>query len=129
MQDPAETDFAFTISSGDIDRYSDGGAGKSGRIIVHNDLGALMHSCWTYWGSSGAPIFNRKSGEIVGIHNSWDPSCGQRHAVGVEGINFCVDDMLKMQVRWKKLPRQLKFLYTRSSKRLLTEEEYLYLLK
>eukprot|EP00944_MAST-04C_sp_MAST-4C-sp1_P011150 g11150.t1 len=87
----------FTISSGDIDGYSDGGAGKSGRIIVHNDLGALMHSCWTYWGSSGAPIFNRKSGEIVGIHNSWDPSCGQRHAVGVEGINFCVDDMLKMQ--------------------------------
>ena len=87
----------FTISAGDIDGYSNVGTGKSGRVIVHNDLGALMHSCWTYWGSSGAPIFNRKSGKVVGIHNSWDPSCGQRHAVGVEGISFCVDDMLKMQ--------------------------------
>lgn len=27
---------------------------------VHEKLGPLKHSCWTYWGHEGAPIFNRK---------------------------------------------------------------------
>jgi len=44
------------------------------------ELGATIHSCWTYWGHSGAPLFNEK-GEIVGLHNSWNNTTGARHAV------------------------------------------------
>ena len=67
------------------------------RIEVRNDLGQLMHSCWTYWGSSGAPIFNANNGHVVGIHNSWDPNCGQRHGVGIEGIKFALDEMMSLK--------------------------------
>jgi hypothetical protein len=88
----------FTISEGTIDGYVDDNVKKksTSRIHVSNDLGALMHGCWTYWGSSGAPIFNKENGNIVGIHNSWDPSCGQRHGVGIEGIRFCINEMMTL---------------------------------
>ena len=40
----------------------------------HNnaDIGALKHSCWTYWSHSGAPLVNRDTGDLVGLHSSWD---------------------------------------------------------
>jgi hypothetical protein len=40
--------------------------------------GYLQHSCWTYWGHSGAPIFNEE-GCVVGIHCAWDDGTGMRH--------------------------------------------------
>ena len=40
--------------------------------------GYLQHSCWTYWGHSGAPIFNEE-GCVVGIHCAWDDRTGMRH--------------------------------------------------
>ena len=50
-------------------------------------LGRLLHSCWTYWGHSGAPLFDR-DGRIVGLHNSWDAdNDGQRHGVDWVRIN------------------------------------------
>ena len=89
----------FTISPGDIDGYmdDDDDIDDNSRIEVRNDLGQLMHSCWTYWGSSGAPIFNANNGHVVGIHNSWDPNCGQRHGVGIEGIKFALDEMMSLK--------------------------------
>jgi len=44
-------------------------------------LGGFMHSCWTYWGHSGAPIFNQ-NGQLVALHNSWDDLNGMRHGIG-----------------------------------------------
>lgn len=48
-------------------------------------LGSIKHSSFTYWGHSGAPLFNKK-GEIVGIHNSWDERDCMRHAISLEEI-------------------------------------------
>lgn len=47
------------------------------------DLGATKHSCWTYWGHSGAPLFNIR-GEVVALHNSWNDITAARHAVSHE---------------------------------------------
>jgi len=49
------------------------------------DLGATKHSCWTYWGHSGAPLFNTR-GEIVALHNSWNDITAARHAVSHQEI-------------------------------------------
>ena len=40
--------------------------------------GYLQHSCWTYWGHSGAPLFNQV-GHVVGLHCAWDDRTGMRH--------------------------------------------------
>ncbi|KAK7445830.1 AT hook domain-containing protein [Colletotrichum acutatum] len=47
----------------------------------NSDIGALMHSCWTYWGHSGAPLVDRKTGTLVGLHSSWDDETGMRRGV------------------------------------------------
>ena len=39
----------------------------------------LQHSCWTYWGHSGAPLFNEQ-GRVSGLHCAWDDQTGMRHA-------------------------------------------------
>ena len=69
----------FWISFGKIKGYMKGG------IYCENDLGPLIHNCWTYWGHSGAPIFNIK-GEIVGMHNSWNEKNANRHGNSLLGI-------------------------------------------
>ena len=38
----------------------------------------LQHSCWTYWGHSGAPLFDER-GRVVGLHCAWDDGTGMRH--------------------------------------------------
>jgi hypothetical protein len=45
----------------------------------------LMHSCWTYWGHSGAPLFN-EHGQVCGLHSSWDSHSGMRHGVRLEHL-------------------------------------------
>ncbi|KAM7185436.1 Trypsin-like cysteine/serine peptidase domain containing protein [Naviculisporaceae sp. PSN 640] len=52
----------------------------------NEDIGALMHDCWTYWGHSGAPLLDRKTGKLVGLHSSWDDQTGMRRGVAVEAI-------------------------------------------
>ena len=42
--------------------------------------GVLMeHSCWTYWGHSGAPLFDER-GLVAAIHCAWDDRTGMRQA-------------------------------------------------
>jgi hypothetical protein len=49
--------------------HANGGAGTS----------YLLHSCWTYWGHSGAPLF-ACDGRVVGLHCAWDDRSGVRWA-------------------------------------------------
>eukprot|EP00938_MAST-03A_sp_MAST-3A-sp1_P007270 g7270.t1 len=49
-------------------------------------LGEIMHTCWTYWGHSGAPLFDYR-GLIVGLHSSWDSSNGMRHGVSLTQLH------------------------------------------
>ena len=41
------------------------------------DMGKLMHSAWTYYGTSGGPLFFR--GKLIGVHTSWDSATCTRH--------------------------------------------------
>ncbi|KAK3390178.1 trypsin-like cysteine/serine peptidase domain-containing protein [Podospora didyma] len=50
------------------------------------EIGALQHDCWTYWGHSGAPLLERKSGRLVGLHSSWDDETGMRRGIPLEAI-------------------------------------------
>ncbi|KAM7216823.1 Glutamyl endopeptidase [Rhypophila decipiens] len=53
----------------------------------NEEIGALMHDCWTYWGHSGSPLLDRKTGKLVGLHSSWDDETGMRRGVPIEAIN------------------------------------------
>ncbi|OLN82728.1 hypothetical protein CCHL11_08760 [Colletotrichum chlorophyti] len=50
------------------------------------EIGALVHSCWTYWGHSGAPLIERMTGRLVGLHSSWDEETGMRRGIASEAI-------------------------------------------
>jgi S1-C subfamily serine protease len=52
----------------------------------NSEIGALQHDCWTYWGHSGAPLFERRSGRLVGLHSSWDDETAMRRGVALEAI-------------------------------------------
>lgn len=54
----------------------------------HNneEIGALMHSCWTYWGHSGAPLVDGRSGSLIGLHSSWDDQTGMRRGIPFEAL-------------------------------------------
>lgn len=54
-------------------------------------LGRTKHDAWTYWGHSGSPLFDDR-GQIVALHNSWDPSTTMRHAVTQQAIAKFVRD-------------------------------------
>ena len=74
----------FWISFGKIKGY------MKDEVYCHNDLGPLIHNCWTYWGHSGAPIFNC-NGEIVGLHNSWNDKNANRHGNSLLGITRFIE--------------------------------------
>ena len=69
----------FWISFGKIKNY------MKNQIYCTNDLGPLIHNCWTYWGHSGGPIFN-SNGDIIGMHNSWNEINADRHGISLLGI-------------------------------------------
>ena len=57
----------------------------------NEEIGALMHTCWTYWGHSGAPLIvsgggRERVGKVVGLHSSWDEKTGMRRGVGLLAI-------------------------------------------
>ena len=58
----------------------------------NSEIGALQHDCWTYWGHSGAPLFGRRSGELVGLHSSWDDETGMRRGVAWEAVVAFMDE-------------------------------------
>jgi hypothetical protein len=43
-----------------------------------------MHSAWTYYGTSGGPLFYR--GKLIGLHSSWDSATSTRHGVHYRAI-------------------------------------------
>ncbi|KAK8018868.1 AT hook motif family protein [Apiospora marii] len=52
----------------------------------NSEIGALMHDCWTYWGHSGAPLLTWTTGELAGLHSSWDDETAMRRGVALEAI-------------------------------------------
>jgi len=56
------------------------------------EIGALMHDCWTYWGHSGAPLVEQRSGRLVGLHSSWDDETGMRRGVGLAAIKAFLNE-------------------------------------
>jgi hypothetical protein len=50
----------------------------------NEEIGGLMHDCWTYWGHSGAPLVKSKEGTLIGLHSSWDEETGMRR--GIPGL-------------------------------------------
>lgn len=62
------------------------GYAKGQDVQDNSEIGALMHDCWTYWGHSGAPLIERKSGNLVGLHSSWDDETGMRRGVGWDAL-------------------------------------------
>jgi len=52
----------------------------------NSEIGALMHDCWTYWGHSGAPLVERSTGNLAGLHSSWDEQTGMRRGVGWDAL-------------------------------------------
>lgn len=69
----------FHVSTGRVLEVDDDPLGDQSR------LGKVRHSAWTYWGHSGSPLFDAR-GRIVALHNSWDATDNQRHAVSWEAI-------------------------------------------
>jgi hypothetical protein len=56
------------------------------------EIGALKHTCWTYWGHSGAPLIHRQEGKLVGLHSSWDDKTGMRRGVPLEAIRAFLEE-------------------------------------
>lgn len=78
-----QTDYdVLHMSTGSFRGYADGQDRQN-----NEEIGALKHDCWTYWGHSGAPLFEKKTGELVGLHSSWDDTTGMRRGIGLEAIN------------------------------------------
>ncbi|KAL6850638.1 hypothetical protein ACO1O0_007762 [Amphichorda felina] len=61
----------------------------------NSEIGALMHTCWTYWGHSGAPLVDRKTGALVGVHSSWDDETAMRRGVAWEALNEFLESLEK----------------------------------
>ncbi|KAF1991560.1 hypothetical protein K402DRAFT_388956 [Aulographum hederae CBS 113979] len=80
------------VSSGVFEGYTEGQD-----IQDNSEIGALKHSCWTYWGHSGSPLVLAgvyENGEgvevescLVGLHSSWDEETTGRRGVGWEAID------------------------------------------
>ncbi|KAG2016822.1 hypothetical protein GB937_006024 [Aspergillus fischeri] len=52
----------------------------------NEEIGALRHDAWTYWGHSGAPLLRRTDGVLLGLHSSWDETTAMRHGVPVVAV-------------------------------------------
>ncbi|KAF5696046.1 dimethylaniline monooxygenase [Fusarium globosum] len=59
----------------------------------NSEIGALKHSCWTYWGHSGAGLFDRETGALVGVHSSWDDETCMRRGVPLEAVVAFVQEV------------------------------------
>ena len=56
-----------------------------GDILDNSEIGKMQHSCWTYWGHSGAALLNSDA-EVCGLHSSWDDETATRHGVHLHAI-------------------------------------------
>jgi hypothetical protein len=64
----------------------------------NSEIGALMHDCWTYWGHSGAPLIERDTGYLVGLHSSWDDQTAMRRGVTWEALKAFADEVVELGV-------------------------------
>lgn len=77
-----KTDYdVLHLSTGVFRGYADGQD-----LQDNSEIGALKHDCWTYWGHSGAPLLTWKTGELIGLHSSWDEETGMRRGIPLEAI-------------------------------------------
>lgn len=67
------------------------GVAKNQDVQDNSEIGALMHDCWTYWGHSGAPLVDSRSGRLIGLHSSWDDETGMRRGVAWQAIREFLD--------------------------------------
>ncbi|KAI1061781.1 hypothetical protein LB507_010729 [Fusarium sp. FIESC RH6] len=58
----------------------------------NSKIGALKHDCWTYWGHSGAGLFDRATGNLVGVHSSWDDKTAMRRGVPLEAVTAFLEE-------------------------------------
>ncbi|KAH7000303.1 trypsin-like cysteine/serine peptidase domain-containing protein, partial [Ilyonectria destructans] len=70
----------------------------------NRDIGALAHTCWTYWGHSGAGLVDRRTGALVGLHSSWDDETGMRRGVPWEAVEDFVGEFERKQEIGKGVP-------------------------
>ncbi len=70
--------------------------------LISTGKDVLEHSCWTYWGHSGAPIFNR-AGQVVGLHCAWNDCNGLRQGQQLEKIQHVVTKVTS-NVKKRKQP-------------------------
>jgi len=66
-----------------------------GDIMDNSDIGKLKHDCWTYWGHSGAGLFETKRGSLIGLHSSWDDETGTRHGIHLKAVRQFVEEYLE----------------------------------
>ncbi|KAI5457693.1 trypsin-like cysteine/serine peptidase domain-containing protein [Mariannaea sp. PMI_226] len=70
------------------------GLAKGQDVQDNSEIGALAHTCWTYWGHSGAGLVDAKSGKLVGLHSSWDEDTGMRRGIAWEAISAFLWEMV-----------------------------------
>ena len=58
------------------------GIARGQDVHDNSEIGALKHDCWTYWGHISAPLIAAESGELIGLHSSWDDQTGMRRVIG-----------------------------------------------
>ena len=58
---------------------------KTNDVEDNSEIGQLMHTCWTYWGHSGAPLISY-DGHLMGLHSSWDEDTLMRHGIHLIAI-------------------------------------------
>ena len=61
--------------------------------MTADDGSFLQHSCWTYWGHSGAPLFDQH-GAVAGLHCAWDDRTGMRHGQKLQYLHAAMDSAL-----------------------------------
>ena len=62
--------------------------------LMEEKSGSFSHSCWTYFGHSGAPLFDLQ-GNLVGIHDSADSVTGVRFATNLTAIRAFLGDVVQ----------------------------------
>ncbi|KAF2237131.1 hypothetical protein EV356DRAFT_496664 [Viridothelium virens] len=62
------------------------GYAKAQDLQDNSEIGSLSHTCWTYWGHSGSPLFQQRTGKLSGLHSSWDDKSGMRRGIPLEAI-------------------------------------------
>ena len=90
-----EADTSGVATDYDVLHISEGrhrGLAADQDVQDNSEIGALMHDCWTYWGHSGAPLIEKSSGLLTGLHSSWDDETSMRRGIAWEAIRAFLDE-------------------------------------